>query len=98
VFTFEDILRDELCRIVFRPPSSQPLAHTGLPAHVRESIEEAVSWMASQGEGVQVLEPAEPTEEINAQARGAMESHRTTNQAKSVQPSDPATIQGTPDR
>ena len=30
------VLRDELCRILFRPLSSQPIAHPRLPVHVRE--------------------------------------------------------------
>jgi hypothetical protein len=98
VFTFEDVLQYELCRILFRPLSSQPIAHPGLPVHLRKSIEEAISWMASRGEGAQVLEPAELKEKGNSLARGAPENYKTTRCTKYVQPLDPATMQGTPDR
>ncbi len=79
MFTFEDILQDELCRILFRPLSSQPLAHAGLPVHLQKSIEEAVSRVASRGEDVQVLEPAGLTEDVIARARGALENYKTTS-------------------
>ena len=76
---FVNVLQRGLFRILVRPALiTAHIAHPGLPVHLRKSIEEAVSRMASRGEGVQVLEPAELKEKGNSLARGAPEGYRTT--------------------